>query len=513
MTEAAMPRATPATPRATGTLAFLVALKVAIHLPAITKYGWFRDEFYYLSCAKRLAWGYVDQPPLSIALLALVRHTLGDSLVAVRILPLLAGAAAVWLAGELASAMGGGRTAQALAATATLAAPIYLALDHYYSMNALDLVFWELAALAFIRAVAGRTRDWAWLGVVLGLGLLNKLSMIWCAGGLAAGLLLTPHRRWLARPGPWIAAGIGAAIFLPHVFWQVRNHWPTLEFMHNATAHKMAATSITGFLMGQVLALNPLSAPLWIAGLWASLAGGQRAWRAFGIQYAFVMVLLLAMGKARVEYLSPAYPAIFALGALALERASAAPSRRWLRVPAFALPIAGLLLCAPLALPVLPVPDFIRYQSALGRQPHTEERHRMGALPQHFADMFGWPELARGAEHAAARLTPGERSRAVVIVDNYGEAGAIERLARDVPPVICPHNSWWMWGTHGWDGGVAIVLAGDSADVARSFRSVEFVEATGHPLAMPYEQGMKFFIARGLTVPLAKAWAAAKNYN
>ena len=199
------------------------ALKLLLHALAYSNFGYFRDELYYIACSDHLAWGYVDQPPLSIALLALNRALFGDSLLALRWLPALAGAGTVLVTGLLARELGGRRFAQALACLAAVLPPVWLVVDHFFSMNAFDTFFWSLAALLLLRALdGGRTRTWVALGLVLGLGLLNKTSMIWFVGGAFLGLVLTPHRRLLATRGPWLAAALAALLFLPHVLWQMR---------------------------------------------------------------------------------------------------------------------------------------------------------------------------------------------------------------------------------------------------------------------------------------------------
>lgn len=149
----------------------LAALKLALHALAVTQYGYFRDELYYIACSKRLAWGYVDQPPLSIALLALNRALFGDSLLALRWLPALAGAGTVLITGLLVRALGGGRFAQVLACLCAVLVPMWLVVDHFFSMNAFDTFFWSLAALLLLSALdQGRVGTWIWLGVVLGWG-------------------------------------------------------------------------------------------------------------------------------------------------------------------------------------------------------------------------------------------------------------------------------------------------------------------------------------------------------
>ena len=165
--------------------------------------AFFRDEFYYLACSHRLAWGYVDHPPLSIAILWIVRHVAGDSLMALRLAAAAAAAATIWITGSIAHRLGAGACGEAIAMTAALVAPVLLALGSFFSMNVFDVLLWTSAARLLIDAVEQPSdRRWMVLGVVLGLGLLNKISMAWIAAGFAAGLVVSPARRLLvdARP-------------------------------------------------------------------------------------------------------------------------------------------------------------------------------------------------------------------------------------------------------------------------------------------------------------------------
>jgi len=503
-------------PPARGAAFALLAAVVLVHLPAMGRYGWFRDELYYVSCAKRLAWGYVDQPPLSIALLAAWRLLVRDSLVGMRLVPLAAHAALVLLAMRLARRLGGGAFAQALAGVGVLASLVYLGMDHYYSMNALDPVLWAGAALLLLRALEReRTSDWVWFGAVVGLGLLNKLSMLWCVAGLFIGVAVSSRRRVLASPGPWLAGAIGAVLFAPHVLWQVAHGWPTLEFMRNATAHKMVAASLPGFLIGQVLAMNPLAAPIWLAGLVRGLRGraGDMG-KVLAVQYVTVLVLLIVERTARIDYLAPAYPGLLALGGIAIERATTASGRRGWRIAAVAAPLAAMLALLPFALPVISPEGFVRYQAMLGLKPATEEHHKMGALPQHYADMFGWPEFADSVARVTSTHTPDERARAIVIVDNYGEAGALEMFGKGrLPRIASQHNTWYLWGPPAWDRSVVIFVGRDSAKVAEECDDVHVAGVAGHPLAMPYERDVKIIVARHFRPDLAVAWKRGKHYE
>src|SRR5262249_23045818 len=189
-----------------------------LHLLFLTRYGIFRDELYYLACADHMAWGYVDHPPLSIAVLWLTRAMLGDALWAIRLPPAMALAAVGGLTGWLTREAGGGKGAQALAMLAALVAPVYLAVGHFFSMNAFDVVLWTAVFCVLSRLLqAPRLALWFWVGALLGLGLLNKLSMLWLIAGVGVGLLATPQRRLFLTPGPWLAAAVAALPCAPHI--------------------------------------------------------------------------------------------------------------------------------------------------------------------------------------------------------------------------------------------------------------------------------------------------------
>lgn len=487
---------------------FAVALGVLVlQALVLPRYGWFRDELYYLSCAKRLAWGYVDHPPLSIAVLAAVRAVVGDSLVAIRAIAAGSIAALAVLTGLLARDLGGGGWAQRSAALMVSLAPLMLGTGHVFSMNALELPLWVAGAILARRAFAGpRMRDWAALGACLGLGLLVKWSVGWLAASLALALVLSPRRRVLGTAGPWLAALVLAAIVAPHVAWEARFGWPTLEFMRHASGDKMKHVGALELLASQLPALGIGGALFGLAGLVWSLGRDDR--RPLAIAWCFTFALLVANGSARAGYLALAAPALVAAGAVWWEARPALARGAALTV--------GVLLALPLvpfALPVLPVERFVAWQVALGRTPSSDERKEMGVLPQHFADMHGWPEFADSLARVAATLTPEERARAVVVVRNYGEAGALERFGRGrVPPVACSHNQWWYWRPE-WDGRLAIVVGSDSAKLAPLFGSVTRAGSAGHELAMPYERGLPLFVARGLRANLDTLWAASRHFD
>jgi len=475
--------------------------------------GFFRDEFYYLACTRHLAWGYVDQPPLSIALLWIIRVVFGESLIVLRIAAALAAAVSVWLTGSIARRMGAGPFGELLATIGFGLVPQVLAVGSFFSMNVFELLVWT-AAVRLLMDTIDRPSDLRWilLGVLLGLGLENKISVLWLGGGIAAGLLLTPHRRLLLTPGPWVATLIATVIFLPHVFWQISHGWPTLEFIRNASRDKMQANTPLSFLLDQVRNMHPWTLPIWGVGLVALLLSSRlKPFRMLGIIFLTVLAILIANRTSRSVYLLPAYPALFAAGGVWWERRLRGAG---LRAAAVIVLTLGLAATIPLAIPVLPVDRYVRYGAALGVAPGTEERTALGRLPQFFADRQGWDRFVARIEEVWRQLPADDRQRAVVLTGNYGEAGAIERLAgtRGLR-AISGHNNYWLWGPGGATGEVLIVLTRHRGWLDQSFTMVEQRSETECGDCMPYENHLPIYVCRGPKTPLAQLWPSLKHYE
>jgi hypothetical protein len=494
----------------------LLSLGVHLAVNAFGGYGYFRDELYYIACSKRPAAGYVDQPPLSVLILAAARLLTGDSVFGIRLVPAIASALSVTVLCLLVRRMGGGRAAMVVASLCFLASPQLQGAHTYYSMNSLDILFWLLAAHAMLRIVeCPGLHSWLWLGTVLGLGLLNKTSALWLAGGIATAVLLTPLRRQLKLPGPYWASLLALLIFSPFVVWNLQHGFPHLEFMRNATSSKYSSLTRLRFLGDQFLAMNPVTFLVAVPGLaWCLLDREGRRYRALGISFLAVLGVLLANPHTKSEYIAPAYPPLFGCGAVAIGRLS----RSWRRmvVPL----VAGLLvatgtLVAPLAMPILPVNDAIRYSKALGVAPSTPENKELSELPQFFADMHGWDELARDVSAAYLTIPENERRSTVAFVTNYGEAGALELYAAryPLPRVICNHNSYWYWGVGATPITTFIRLGGDRDAYSKTYTDVTLASVHRCRYAMPYEDNLGIFIARGRRVPIERRWPEAKHFE
>src|SRR5829696_40703 len=274
------------TPRSLSRWVYAIALAYfALHLLTSTRYGYFRDALYYLACSEHLAFGYVDQPPLIAVLGWIARHTLGTSLPALLFWPALAGAARIVLTAAFARELGGERFATVLAATLAATPSVWWVIDHQFAMNSFEALFWGGLAYVILRLIkTGNSKLWLVFGAIAGIGLQNKYSIIVFASALIGGVLLTRQRRILFTP--WILAGgaIAFLIFLPNLIWNIQNHWPFLELMHNVRDTGKDVVLPPGkYLLQQILMLNPVSFPFWLSGLlFYFFSRTAKDYRAFG---------------------------------------------------------------------------------------------------------------------------------------------------------------------------------------------------------------------------------------
>ena len=494
---------------------YLATAKLIFHLVTATRYGIFRDELYYFACSEHLSWGYVDQPPLIAFVIWIVHHTLGDSLMALRLLPALAGAALVWLAGLLAKEMGGGRFAQALAALVILPVPIYLIMHHWITMNAFEPLVWMGCIWCVVRAInTGQARYWFWFGVIAGVGFEAKYSIAFLLLGVLVGVLATPERRCLKSRWLWLGALAAFVIFLPNFIWLVRHNFPFLELMHNIrmTSRDVARGPIS-FVVDQAVIMQPVLFPLWIGGLlWLFFGQEGRRYRVLGWTYLIMLITFIVL-KGKNYYLAPIYPMLFAAGAVAFERAM---RRRWTwirGVYVLLIVLAGALL-APMFAPILPVETYMHYQKALGFEPPKAENQPTGALPQYFADEFGWEDMVREVARIYHGLSPEEQARTAIFANSYGQAGAIDYFGPKygLPKAISGHQTYWYWGPRNYTGEIVIVLGSDGKGDREHFQSVEVAGRANNPFSR-LDERYDIFLCRGLKWDFKDVWPMVRKFN
>ncbi len=495
-----------------------------LHALTSARYGYFRDELYFIACSKHLAWGYVDQPPL-VAVLAWLAAPAGYAPVALRALPILAAAATVYLAIRLAGELGGGRFAQALAGVATLLTPAYLLLGNTLTTTSFEPFFWTLAIYIAIRIVrapdAQARRWWILLAVAVAAGAYAKYSIVLPAAGLLIGFAVLPERRVLRSPWPLYSLGVALALLAPNIAWQASHGWPFFEVLRGNSAHRPAfANGIAlesyslflnarDFAIEQLLYTNPIAVPVWLAGLIAPFRiRALRDLRFVTIAYAFGFIVAVAL-FAKGYYIIGFYAALFAIGAVAVERATES-----VRIALLVAVIGVGIVALPFSMPVLTVDRLVAYSRFLGLTGR-------GGSPAHlvqpvFAEEFGWDRLAGDVARVYFALPPAERNRTAIYADTYGDAGALDFFGprHGLPPAISSQNNYYLWGTRGYDGKTMIAIGATRIDRLRAFyRSVVLAATSEEPYKWVVEGPAPIYVCRDPIAPLPLIWPSLRWFG
>jgi len=491
----------------------LAIVAFALHVGFSGRFGYFRDELYYAACGQHLAWGYVDHAPLAPLLARVSRAFLGDSLLALRFLPALAAAAKVILSGWMARELSGGKYAHFLAAFCVLLAPVYLTFDSFFSMNAFEPVFWMTCAAIVLRILnGGNPKLWILCGLIAGLGILNKHSMLFFCSGIAVGLLAASVRKHFRQPWIWLGGGIVFLCFLPNLLWEIHYGWPTLALFHAVMGTKYVTVSPWEYIWQQTLLTHPLATPIWIAGLYFLLRDplGKKyavlAWAYFTV----LAEMLILHGK--IYYLAPAYIMLLAAGSVWIELRLVPRVGAWLR-PTVAVPLLiGGLIAAPLAMPILPVEATIRYTRFWDVHSIRVENVPVSELPQIFADMFGWQEQVRAVAGAYKALPDAERAQAVVLAYNYGEASAVDYFGSKLglPRAISGHNQYGLWGPGATSGHVVVAIGFSERQLLQFYDEVTPAASVSLKYAIPEESHLTIFVCRRPHQSLQESWSQWK---
>ena len=492
-----------------------VLIKLAIHLytNAFAGYGIFRDELYLYACSLRLDIGYVDQPPLSIWILRLTTLILGKSVFAMRLVAALFGAMAIIPLAMSVRMLGGKKIAISIASVAFIISPICLAYCGYYSMNSIDVFLWTSAIFILIRLhITQQPIYWIWLGLAIGLALLNKIGMLWFGSGLMVSLLITKERVWLSTKWPYLAGIIAFSIFSPYLLWNGLNGWPTLEFIGNASEKYGSQNQVT-FLLGQVLINNPVNMIVWIPGIIYFIMNIKvPAARSLFIIFITVLLILLFNGNTKPEYLSQIFVVLYIGGALIIE--SWTERKKWIAIAVITVQVTGLVTL-PMAIPILPVEKYIAFSNSIGMTPATPEGHELAELPQFYADMFGWENQAKSIAKVYHSLPPEDQQVCSIFGDNYGRSGAVDYFSEkyDLPLAIGRHNNYWIWGPDKYNGKLLIILSDELGDKATLFEEVTDLGTVYSPYAIPYENNLHIFLCKNLKTPVEELWPKIKSYN
>jgi len=481
------------------------------------RYGYFRDELYYIACSDHLAFGYVDFAPLVAWLTRAFRIVFGDSLHAIRLLPALAFGAEIALTGFIARELGGKRWAVFLASLSVLFTPVVLGNGTRLAMNPVEPLFWMGCIYVLLLA---RNREQPklllWCGVILGFGLLDKHSTVFFIAALMIGLLISSEQRVLTSKWFWLVATIAFLIALPNVVWEYLHQFPTLEDLRNVKAtHKNIELPPVPFFEQQVMMLNPVSVIVWLAGLFYLLVHrNSRPYRSLAYTYLIFLAVMMYL-KGKDYYLAPIYPVLFAAGSVFWETVIQSYARLyWLRVAIPIIVLVSGVLVLPLTLPILPPDKVPAYMAALGVKTSRTENGMVSVLPQYFADQFGWPEMAATVAGKYNALPPEQRGKTAILAGNYGGAGAIDFFGPrfGLPKSISAHQNYYYWGPRDYTGESVILLEWDLADAQDWCHSVDVGPRNAPPLGMGWEQ-YNILVCHDFKEPLQQAWPKLKTWN
>lgn len=481
-------------------------------------YGYFIDELYYIACAKRLAFGYVDHPPLSPLLLRLMLATVGDSLLAIRVLPALAGAGSLFLTGLMARELGAGKFGQCLAAIALAISPVFLVMYGFYSMNAFEILLWTACGYLIILLIKrDQPRLWLWVGLLCGLGLLNKHTLGVYIVSVFVGLLFTPARKYVLSKWLWLGGLIAALLMLPNIIWQIQNGFPSLEFYRNATLSKNLDTSPLKVLLDQLLFTNPLATPIWLLGLGSYLfAKTNKPYRLFGWSYLILLLTMFAARSSRPDRMFAAYPVLLAAGAVVLEQLIKRVShlRPVLATGVIVVLLSGGIALLPVSLPILPPAMTTAYIHRLGLPIQIERGHSSG-LPQWLADRLDWENFVKAVADAYHSLSPEEQAQSVILARSYADAGALELLGQPyhLPPVISGHNNYYLWGPGDATGEVVISIWRHRVELQPGFQEVIPAQSFTCQYCRLFRIAAPIYICKGIKQPVHELWSLMKDYD
>lgn len=488
-------------------IAFALA-KILLHLATADNLGFQRDEFLYLALGRHLDWGFWSNPPF-IGFVGWLSQTLfGDSLWATRLLPALLGGGLILLVGMMVRDLGGGRFAQILSGTAMLFSIAWLRTSSMLQPVPFDVFFWALLSFGLLKWLKTNDSRWWWfIGAAAGIGFLNKYSIVFWAAALLVALLLTPQRRALTTRIPWLAAGLALLIILPNLVWQWQHNFPVVNHMGELARHQLDNVEPVNFLLDQFL-FHGAGAAVWLAGLLFLLrAPVMRPYRLLGWFYVATLLIFLAF-SGKSYYTLGAYPVLFAAGAVWWERFL---KKTWSRA---VLVVAVVLLALPLfptGVPIWPAERLVPYFEKLtgaGIVAVRWEDGELHSLPQDYADMLGWPELAALVQKADERAGGNPY---LIYGENYGQAGAVEHYFRKNGrrvEVASFADSYRLWAPDTIAADVeTLIYINDELgeDVQALFADIQLVGRIENPLAR--ERGTSVWLCRQPRSSAAEFWA------
>jgi uncharacterized membrane protein len=486
---------------------FLAAsAKFIIHILTGTNYGFYANELYTIALSRHLAFGYVDLPPLVPFITALSRKIFGESLLAWRILPALAGGVTMILVCLIAKELGGKAFAVGLAGLAFLVAPVWLIADSYLSYDAYDQLFLAVFLFVLVRLLQnGDRRLWILLGIIAGIACLTKMTLLYFGPGFLIALLLLNIRKDLLTPWPWLGVCVFLILLLPYLIWESANHWPTLEYWLNYGTNKLRAES-----------MNPVLLPLYTIGIWRMARHFKEDRLLFPGLLFLATLLMFIFIHAKVLFLAALFIPLIAAGSVEIEELAERKNWSFILKPVFvSVLIAGGVLVAPQALPILPVEDLSQYIDNFGFMyvPPKDYNINYSKYPINLSLRIGWEEIVRQVAHVYDQLPKEDQKVTGIYAYWYAPASAVDYFGPryGLPQAVSGHLEYYLWGPrYSWD--VMIILIHGQNLLSPFFSECELKGSVNNEYTIELNQ-LDIYVCRKPIIPPDKIWPQLKTFQ
>ncbi len=457
-----------------------------------------RDEYLYLAEGHHLAWGYLEVPPL-LSVFAWLSNALGGSMFWVKFWPNLFGSFTIIFVGRIIISLGGKNFALLLGALPFIAGG-YMRLFYLLHPNFLDVFFWTLMAFSIIRYLQSSNNKWLYLfGISVGLGLLSKYSSAFYAASIVAGLLTTRQRKIFSNKHLYFALLLAFIIFLPNLLWQYNHNFPIVTHMQELQEEQLQFISPFNFIVAQLMMNLPFIF-IWISGLlFVVISEKGKQFRLFAWAYIAVIILLLIL-HGKDYYALGAYPVLFAFGGFYLEKVTAIRFK-WTRYVMIAVPIILCIIAMPLIMPVAKPAALAAYYKKMGMDKDGAMRwedQQFHPLPQDFADMIGWREMAQQLAKNWHTLTPEQQKNTIIYARGYFTAGSLNYYgpSLQLPEVYSDNANFLFWMPEKYHLKNLLLVGHRMPDnddkVFQQFEKVGVLDSVN--MSLFREHGMKFIL-------------------
>ena len=501
-------------------LVYIALINFLFHMIFANSYGYFRDELYYIvSGTQHLSLGYVDFPPFIAYVAALIYPFTQDSLFSIHFVSTLVESILVFLTGIMARELGGGSKAQIIAELSTFFSLGFLAVGSLFSPDTFDQLWWTLLTLVIILLIKYREmKFWILAGVIIGFGLLTKLTIVFFVVSLFISFLAFPSSRSYLRSKWIIVGGFIAFIFiLPMLYWNAVNNWPMLHFYLEFRGDVSGGGPFS-FLYTQIATLDFLVVPLCLIGLFFFLKSEEgKELRFFGLSFILLFIFMLVLNM-KPYYFFPIYPVIFAGGSLLVEKSSLANigKFKWFgSIPYLSVLLLVAIFLVPDVMPILSPTSMI---SIYGNSSDNTSSSETGPLPQNLGDRLGWQEMVNSLAQVYNALPANEKSQTCIFTGNYGEASAINFLGKglSLPPTISGHNNYYIWGPGNCSGQVLLLIGVQIPENQSDYQNVTLLTTLKCQYCMNLENNVPIYLLTHPSDPnfsLKSFWPSLKHYD